>query len=108
MMVQDWKLESDNRTKTMIVRKIGNWEIGLIKYSGNPRVYLMVRGNWYGENPIIYSHMRQVGYEYPERIPQSVKDYIYNNADKLYDLQREENNKEVPNYMSGFIGERKW
>ena len=97
MVKNNWKTEQDGRTQTRVIRKIGNWDVGLIKYYGNPRVFLMVRGLDYGENPIIYSHKRQVGYDRPERIPQRVKDYVYANAGKLFDLQRAENNKTMSN-----------
>ncbi len=86
-----WKLLKDGRTRVKVVRKIGNWDVGLIKYYGNERTYLMVRGLDYGENPIIYTHKKQVGYDRPERIPQRVKDYVYNNSEKLLKLLREEN-----------------
>jgi len=92
-----WKIESDNRTSTIIQRKIGNWDIGLIKYYGNETIFLMVRGLEYGENPIIYSHKKQVGYDRPERIPKSVKEYIFKNIGKLFDWQKDENNKRMIN-----------
>jgi hypothetical protein len=70
------------------VRSIGNWDIGLINYNNvnNTRTYLMVRGKYYGETPIIY-HDFKVGYTYPERIPNSVRKYIRENARKLKQLE---------------------
>ena len=70
-----------------IIRKIGNWDIGFIKYSGNPTIFMMVRGLEYGENPIIYPHNHQVAYDRPERIPDSVKKYLHENAVRIYEMK---------------------
>ena len=66
-----------------IYRKIGNWEVGLIEYNDNKRVFLFVRGNNYGENPILYTHKQAICYDKPEKIPQSVKNYIFTNYNKI-------------------------
>jgi len=65
-------------------KKIGNWDIGIMEYNDNPKdVHLFVRGNEYGENPIAYSHKQAIGYDRPERIPDSVKTWLFNNHPKV-------------------------
>lgn len=73
-----------------IIKRIGNWEIGFIQYRSNPRVFLIVRGKEYQENPIIYmfKYYHTVGYDNPHKIPNSVKKYMSKNIIKLYNQQK--------------------
>jgi len=96
----NWK-SGGEREKVMIVRKFGKWDIGFIKYGNEPKTFLMVRGDWYGENPTIYDHYTpyRVGYDYPERIPKSVKEWLFKNARGMFELQRQLNRESGSNYL---------
>lgn len=104
-MNEIWKKEKNQQV--LIIHKIKNWEIGLVKFNSSI-VKLMVRGNWYKENPILYTNTKRVSYDRPENIPDSVKKYILDNIGKLYDLLRSENNQSVSNHMLTSIEKRKW
>lgn len=97
----NWKKGEGYNENIMIVRKFGDWDIGFIKYGGDPKTFLMVRGKWYGENPIIYPHYSpmRVGYDRPERIPKSVKEWLYKNADEMYNLQKQLNKEAGSSYL---------
>lgn len=96
----NWKRGGD-REMVMVVRKFGDWDIGFIRYGNDPKTFLMVRGNSYGENPIIYPHYQpmRVGYDRPERIPTSVKDWLYKNASEMYVMQRQLNKEGGSGYL---------
>jgi len=98
--ITNWK-QGGVRETVMVVRKFGNWDIGFIRYGQNPKTFLMIRGVSYGENPIIYPHIHpmRVGYDRPERIAQSVKNWLYKNAKEIYMIQRKLNRQRGSSYL---------
>ena len=98
--ITNWKPGGERET-VMVVRKFGKWDIGFIRYGEDPKTFLMVRGDWYGENPIIYSHYTpmKVGYDRPENVPISVKTWLHHNAKDMLILQTKLNKELGSGYL---------
>jgi len=99
--IKGWKKEANGQETTQVIKKIGNWDIGFIKYGNSPKTFLMIRGLSYGENPIIYSHYKpmKLGYDRPEQIPDSVKNWLYKNANKIFITQKRLNREGGSTYL---------